>query len=496
MIKVTTISLAVITALAFTACGGGGGSSSGDVGTETGQAFYIDSAVSGVNYRCGDIEEITGGDGSFIFEIGSSCTFYLGNIELRDIGSDSLRNGENFYETDITVARVLQSLDEDHNLNNGISINASIIQEMINNGLETLPTNNEELEKLIKAIADAGGTYISEEDAQSHLEANNPNLYSFKNLHYLYNNDPDYKYKVEYTYDDDGNKLTMKATNNNCWSNETIESKYTYDISNNKVTENYIDTEIDTYQDNFNKNTTTVETGEIVYTFDESKVLQKAELVHEGRDSGYSCDVNGCTFDKGEKYTLYGTFIYDYNTPNQVKSVAYSFFDSTDIEDVDNGVLFFNKQGKMTKDESHDYDGSYDLTSYEYSATGLITKITEYYTYPNTADYEGGKYTSVKIYNDDEHIISENSKSESLDGTSWHKYTSTYDGNSNGSCGQSTSSWEGSDGNSGTSKYTYYTNGKIKTSIVVYTDTNGSWTKTTRTYDESENLVDEVIENG
>ena len=162
------LSVGVIS-LVITGCGGGGSSGGGNPPiSTTGKSFYIDSAVSGVNYVCGSEEGITGSDGSFIFENGTSCTFYLGNILLRGVDTGLLIDGENVYETDINIARVLQSLDEDGNLDNGITINASIVQAMEAKGITALPTTSAELDKLIQAIAEAGGTYVSEEDAQNH----------------------------------------------------------------------------------------------------------------------------------------------------------------------------------------------------------------------------------------------------------------------------------------------------------------------------------------
>ncbi len=169
------ISSVMVTGVAFALLGCGGSSdtisSAGPVAAEveTGTAFYIDSAVSGVNYKCGSKEGITGADGEFTFEVGGSCTFYLGDIKLRDIASDLLVNGENVYETDAKIARILQSLDSDGNPDNGITIEAATVQAMADEGITALPTTEAEMDEMLAVIAANGGTEVSEEDAAAHM---------------------------------------------------------------------------------------------------------------------------------------------------------------------------------------------------------------------------------------------------------------------------------------------------------------------------------------
>ena len=123
----------------------GGDTSSGGTNpatAATGIAYYIDSAVSGVNYACGSKEGITGTNGEFTFEVGSSCTFYLGDMELRGVDAGLLVNGENVYETDVKIARILQSLDSDGNPDHGITIEASTVQALAEEGISSLPTSH------------------------------------------------------------------------------------------------------------------------------------------------------------------------------------------------------------------------------------------------------------------------------------------------------------------------------------------------------------------
>lgn len=135
----------------------------------TGTAYYIDSAVSGINYKCGQQEGITGTDGSFTFQVGQSCTFYLGDMELRDVHTGLLVDGTNIYETDVKIARILQSLDTDGNPDNGITIDATTVAALSDNDITALPTSEAEMDEMLAVIAANGGTEVSEDDAAAHM---------------------------------------------------------------------------------------------------------------------------------------------------------------------------------------------------------------------------------------------------------------------------------------------------------------------------------------
>ena len=102
MNKILFFGLVVGAMISLVGCGGGSSDTTDSVGTNptpvaTGTAYYVDSAVSGVNYKCGSQEGITGADGEFTFEVGASCTFYLGDIELRGVEAELLVDGESVY---------------------------------------------------------------------------------------------------------------------------------------------------------------------------------------------------------------------------------------------------------------------------------------------------------------------------------------------------------------------------------------------------------------
>jgi len=175
MKKILTMSAITASMLFVVGCGGGSGSSVSTV--ETGKAYYLDSAVSGVNYKCGSQEGITGENGEFTFEVGQSCTFYLGDIKLRDMDKALLKDGAKIVENDIKIATLLQSLDVDGNPDNGITLTPEVVEAVVatlqEDGESKLPSTPAEIEALVTSVENNvtgfGGHAVTQTQAQSHL---------------------------------------------------------------------------------------------------------------------------------------------------------------------------------------------------------------------------------------------------------------------------------------------------------------------------------------
>jgi hypothetical protein len=120
--------LAVGLLLMLSACGGGGSSSQSSTTTSTG--VFIDSPVQGLSYVSGDESGITDAAGSFTYEVGQSVTFSLGGITIGTaVGADRLTPLDFVpLATDETnpvvtnILRFLQSLDDDNDPDNGITL--------------------------------------------------------------------------------------------------------------------------------------------------------------------------------------------------------------------------------------------------------------------------------------------------------------------------------------------------------------------------------------
>lgn len=138
-----------------------------------GTAYYIDSAVEGVDYFCGSQNGTTQKDGAFTFEKNQSCTFSVGNILLKNIPASSLKNGENILEKNSTIAAFLQTLDNDGDAQNGIEITETTKDILKEDNLKKLPENSTERRALWTLLkvnnSDYKGRNINEDEAQEHL---------------------------------------------------------------------------------------------------------------------------------------------------------------------------------------------------------------------------------------------------------------------------------------------------------------------------------------
>lgn len=101
---------------------------SGNSGTRHGS--FIDSAVEGLSYETETLSGTTDSDGSFSYNSGESVTFFIGGIKLGSAAAqtyitplDLVTGAQNENNpTVINIVRLLITLDEDNNPENGITI--------------------------------------------------------------------------------------------------------------------------------------------------------------------------------------------------------------------------------------------------------------------------------------------------------------------------------------------------------------------------------------
>ena len=141
--KKNILALSVVTALsslALAGCGGGGDGASTDNGNNSGNggnatkpaltATFIDSAVAGLNYTCGNYSDVTNPQGQFLFNDGDTCAFKLGSIPL---GETQVKKGQTLVtpytiaekgdkDRAIRIAALLQTMDADGDASNGITL--------------------------------------------------------------------------------------------------------------------------------------------------------------------------------------------------------------------------------------------------------------------------------------------------------------------------------------------------------------------------------------
>jgi len=170
-------------ALIFVGCGGGSG------GAATIQGTFVDSPVEGLQYETPTQSGITDAEGGFECQGGETITFSIGDIVLGSGSCNQIMTpidlvGEAFNETHETVkniARLLLSLDDDGDWDNGISITEEIRNECEGRSIDFAQSrgefgNDPDVQNLFDVLnalgvfTDGGvRTLCSAVQAQSHL---------------------------------------------------------------------------------------------------------------------------------------------------------------------------------------------------------------------------------------------------------------------------------------------------------------------------------------
>jgi len=117
--------------LALAACGGGGSSSSDTPSNEAvkNTGVFLDSAVVNIGYRTETLEGVTNSLGEYEYLNGENVIFFIGDLEFPVVPATGVVTPLELTETkDVTnptvvnIMRLLQSLDRDGNLDNGLFI--------------------------------------------------------------------------------------------------------------------------------------------------------------------------------------------------------------------------------------------------------------------------------------------------------------------------------------------------------------------------------------
>lgn len=184
-----TIGSIVTATLLLVGCGDSGSSSSpasdasnnDGANKKIGTGYYVDSAVEGVDYQCGQESGTTDKNGTFTFENGKNCNFTLGGLKLREINASSLEDNVTVLESNETVAQLLQTLDSDGNASNGIQIPKGA-EKVIKETLTSLDDLNADL---LSAVHDRlkeeysnvyNGAMIDRNETLAHLDRTRADL--------------------------------------------------------------------------------------------------------------------------------------------------------------------------------------------------------------------------------------------------------------------------------------------------------------------------------
>jgi hypothetical protein len=118
--------------VSLAACGGGGGGNGSGTNTTAPaplSGVFVDSAVSGFRYSTTTYDGSTDQDGTFMYAAGESVTFSIGDIDFPAVAATSLLSPFDLAGTTdtgdtalVNMARLLQTLDTDGDVDNGITI--------------------------------------------------------------------------------------------------------------------------------------------------------------------------------------------------------------------------------------------------------------------------------------------------------------------------------------------------------------------------------------
>ena len=128
-------SVGVALCVSLAACGGGGGNGN-DSGTNTMapppvslSGVFVDNAVSGLRYATATFDGSTDQDGTFNYAEGENVTFSIGDIDFSTVAAASVLSPFDLAGTAdtgdtalINMARLLQTMDTDGDVDNGITI--------------------------------------------------------------------------------------------------------------------------------------------------------------------------------------------------------------------------------------------------------------------------------------------------------------------------------------------------------------------------------------
>lgn len=183
MIKRTTLATLTVASI-LSACGGGSGGDAGGGTTDSpvpASGVFIDSAVAGIHYATATQSGETDAEGQFKYLPGETVVFSIGDIQLPAVAASDAVTPLMVFETNdftdqrvVNLGRLLQSLDDDGDLDNGIQITAEARTAATGltldfaTSLATFEANTD----VINLLASGGGsvTLVSAEDAIAHLQ--------------------------------------------------------------------------------------------------------------------------------------------------------------------------------------------------------------------------------------------------------------------------------------------------------------------------------------
>jgi len=184
----------VILSLLLTSCGGGSDATTTPANSDTGTSTkfngiltgqFLDSPVAGLQYMTATQSGLTNIAGEFDYAVGESVIFSIGDIQFNSVNAASYITPLDIFNVTVSndiavinMSRLLQSLDQDGDSSNGISISAATRQMASGLVINFTDQNFENLAPVINFVANSaaanGGmaltSLITVSDAITHLD--------------------------------------------------------------------------------------------------------------------------------------------------------------------------------------------------------------------------------------------------------------------------------------------------------------------------------------
>ena len=171
-------------------CGGGGGSNG-----ELLHGVFLDSPVAGLSFTTGTVSGVTDAEGGFVYREGETVVFSIGNLALPAVAGAGLVTPLDVAASDditdpmvINIARLLQSLDEDNDPENGILIPGQVAEVFTDTAVFD-PTDDQSVDNIVQQLYGTDRQTVSVELAVNHfvdsLSAAAGSTGSLDQLHYL-----------------------------------------------------------------------------------------------------------------------------------------------------------------------------------------------------------------------------------------------------------------------------------------------------------------------
>jgi len=134
---------------------------------------YFDSAVKGVDYKCGNFNGTTDSNGTFQYEKDKGCLLTLGNdLVLQELNSSELSKYKGLIvEKNVSKAAFLQTLDSDGNASNGIDIIDSVKKRIADMNVSSVLVDDAltTFQDALMGTDGYSGSLIDMDDAKAHL---------------------------------------------------------------------------------------------------------------------------------------------------------------------------------------------------------------------------------------------------------------------------------------------------------------------------------------